>query len=285
MTIRALVRLLAICVAPLLVLPPTPAAAQLTFLDITSPPHCGGGPSDVSPVTTYEWQTLAGSNDPAEVRVILLSTQPFGDDYNRTLFYIRSTPNAPEWSPWMSYQPPDAGTSWTSPSMDYGSYVFAVQGRSALGEAEPIDETRNAVRIRISLRETGPLLTVSGDLIDPIVTFVTTTPPTEIMIDAGTPISFCWTADASAYCGVVTGHRYAWDIADPDDDAQWGEWAPLPPDGACSTPVAFTGGVHMFYVEVIDNAGYKSRVPISAAVLPPLAVETATWGAVKALYR
>jgi hypothetical protein len=263
-----------------------PASAQPEFLEITYPDAgLGITPRDVAPVTTYAWQTFEDSTDPTEVRFVLLSTVPFGNSYLQTLQYLRTVPNAPEWSPWMAYLPPDMGTSWTSPEMDYGDYVFAVQGRDALGETELLVEPRNAARIRISLRETGPLLTVTGDLIDPIVTSVTTTPITEITVDGGTPVSFCWMADASMYGGVVDGYRYQWDMTDPDDEDQWETgFIPFPAPSVCSTPEDFFVGDHLFHVEVIDNAGYKSRVPILVHVIPTTPVEQTTWGRVKALY-
>jgi hypothetical protein len=183
----------------------------------------------------------------------------------------------------MSYLPPDVGTAWTSPSMDYGAYVFAVQGRDAMGVEEQIVEPWNARRIRIQLFETGPLLTVTGDLIDPIVTSVTTTPVTEITVGGGTSFFFCWTADASMYGGVVTGYRYDWDIVDPD--AWEADFTPFPTPSVCSTPRAFFAGVHRFDVEVVDNTGHKSRVPILIHVEPVTPVAQTTWGRVKALYR
>jgi hypothetical protein len=277
---------LSFATAALVVSLPASPAAQLRFLEITNPPHFGLTPSDVSPVYTYEWRTLAGSADPAEMRLIFLSTQPFNSSYAATLAYIRQTPDAPEWSPWMPYSPPNVGTSWTSPPMEFGGYVLAVQGRDAMGVVEPeIDETRNAVRLRIAMRVNGPLLTVTGDLISPIVTTTIVTPLTEITVGGGTPVSFCWTADASAYGGFVAGYRYQWDLTDPDDDSQWGTgFIPFPTPSVCSTPVAFLAGAHMFHVEVVDNSGYKSRVPILVHVIPTTPVEQKTWGGVKALY-
>lgn len=288
MKVRARMGSLAICVAmvslslPAYLHPATP----LRFLETTNPVRFSLNPSDVSPVTTYEWRTLPGSDDPAEVRVILLSTHPFNSSFNQTLTYIRTVPNAPEWSAWMPYLPPGVGMSWTSPPMDLGTYVFAVQGRDATGVAEPeIDETRNALRIRIANRVTGPSLTVTGDMISPINANTTTTPLTEVTVAGGTPVSFCWTADASQYGGVVSGYRYAWDITDPDDDSQWGtDFIPLPAQGVCSSPETFLLGQHLFTVEVVDNTGHKSRVPILVHVDPASPVEPTTWGRVKALY-
>jgi hypothetical protein len=131
----------------------------------------------------------------------------------------------------------------------------------------------------------GPTLEVTGDLIGPIVTNTTATPVTEINVAPGTPMSFCLTADASGYGGVVAGYRTGWDITDPDDDNAWGmPFTPFPTPTVCTTAQVFLAGSHMFYAEVIDDAGIKSRVPILAHVLAPTPVEESTWGQIKALY-
>jgi hypothetical protein len=263
---------------------PLHSQTGVRFLDITIPVHNAFNPCFVPPVFTYEWQTATGSADPDQVRFALVSTQPFGG-YIQTVFYLRQTPNAPEWSSWMPYLPPVGGTSWTTPSTPIGDYIFAVQGKSSDGVSEDLDELRNVMRIKVGNRDTGPLLTVTGDLIAPIVTIVTTTPVTDVNVAAGTPVTFCWTADASAYCGLVSGYRYGWDILDPDDDEQWEiDFTPLPPGGACSPPLSFHFGTHVFQIEVIDNSGYKSRVPIKLHILPPTSTKQTTWGKMKALY-
>jgi hypothetical protein len=260
--------------------------AQPHFLEITIPVYNGFNPASRPPIAPYEWQTLEGSPDPAEVRFIMVSASNFSDNYAQTLDYIRNNPNAPEWSPWEPYAPPDVGTSWTSPPMDFGPYVFAVQGRDAQGAAEEeFDLTRNARYVRVVNRTTGPLLEVTGDLIDPIRSVTTTHPVTEVDEEAGTAISFCLTADASQYGGVVEGYRIGWDITDPDDDDAWGmPFTPFPTPIVCSSPQIFMTGNHLFYAEAIDNDGYKSRVPILVHILPATPVEQTTWGNIKALY-
>jgi hypothetical protein len=262
------------------------ASAQIHYLEITVPVETDFGPALRTAIATYEWQTVAGSSDPAEVRWILLPVT--GSDFAGALDYIRTTPDAPEWSAWTAYSPPGAGTSWTTPPMDLGNYMFAVQGRDASGVPETeFDLARNARRVRVSNRSTGPMLTVDGDLIDPIVTATTATPVVEVTADGSIPAIFCWSADASAYGLTVTGYRYGWDVIDPEDDSDPGwtsGFVPFSQPVECSNALDPTVGTHTFTVEVIDYDGFKSRVVI-AITYATVSAEESSWGAVKAFYR
>jgi len=91
----------------------------------------------------------------------MLSARAFDGHFGATLDYIRSHPDAPEWSPWAPYASSDAG--WTSPPIFPGPYVFAVQGRDAQGVVEEeLDESRNVRRVRVRYRTGGPILEVTG---------------------------------------------------------------------------------------------------------------------------
>jgi hypothetical protein len=265
-----------------LVFAPTLSVAQTVHLIITDPTFFPLTPSLIPSVQTFRWQTADGADDPVDVRHILVRTSMFNNSYQTALFYIQSTPNAPEWSSWMPFA---SETSWTSPPLDIGGYVFAVQGRDINGVAEQIQVLRNAIYIRNTPHSSGPSLTVTGSSITPITTSTTSTPVTEIGVPGGTSVDFCWTASAAAYGAVVAGYRYGWDILDPDDDAQWEmEFTSLPAQGACSIPRSFQSGQHRIDIEVIDNTDVKSRVPILVNFTPTNAA-LATWGTVKALYR
>ena len=84
-------------------------SAQPVFLEITNPPHFTNTPSAISPVYTYEWRTVPGHDDPAEIRFIFPNTASFNPSFFATLHYIRLNPNAPEWSPWQPCSPPGFG--------------------------------------------------------------------------------------------------------------------------------------------------------------------------------
>lgn len=250
------------------VVAPEQAIADTPLVEITEPVRCPAvlNPASVNPISTFGWQTVLGSTDPAEVRHILLNTAAFGNSFLNTLNYIRTVPNAPEWSAWEPYLSPDVGTSWTTPPLDYGNYVFAVHGRDSEGNTDTLFvETRNAIRIRIAARINGPQLTLKSPYHDPVVSFLPDTPTTtHIDLPTELPIVFCWTADACFYGGSVVGYRYAWDLTDPDDDAQWGmAFTPFTGVEACSPEMELVPyGPHVFYVEAIDNSGYKSRASV-----------------------
>jgi hypothetical protein len=88
-------------------------------------------------------------------------------------------------------------------------------------------------------------------------------------IPSGVAMSFELRASAEHYGGIVTGYRYGWDIADPDDDSQWEiDFTPFKGDIASVPPRTFFFGTHTFYAEVIDNTGFKSRLPVQMNVIP-----------------
>jgi len=263
-----------------------PAPAQVAHLEIIVPVANGLNPAIRPPIATYEWMTAPGSADPVEVRHAFVSTDAFSGIYALTENYIISTPNAPEWSAWQAYLPPGTGTSLTTPPMDFGGYVFAVQGKDGSGTSEDLDTTRNMRRIRVSNRSTGPLLAVTGNHIDTFYTTNPNTPPVIAEVNAGLPIEFCWTADASSYGGIVTGYRYGWDITDLGDDAQWAiDFTPFATNVVCSPEQTFYFGTHTFSLQVEDNDGYRTLAQVVVNIKQVTPVEKKTWGAIKALYR
>jgi hypothetical protein len=125
-------------------------AAFAQDLSITFPRRAGFNPVDVPPITTYRWQTVADSPDPAEVRWILEPLSSHNGNWLETMEYIRNNPDSPGWHPWRTYDPPGVGTSWTTPPTDGGFYVFAVHGKDSDGNASTVfDEDFNLRRIRV----------------------------------------------------------------------------------------------------------------------------------------
>jgi hypothetical protein len=138
----------------------------------------------------------------------------------------------------------------------------------------------------LSTPPAGPLLTVTGTGISPIITDQIDTAPTPADIAAGTLVTYCWTADASAYLGTITAYRYGFDIIDVNDPDAWGvPWTAFAGEEVCSPPLVFFFGTHTFTVEVMDSDGGRSRVPIGLSIIPTVGTQPATWGRIKALYR
>jgi len=133
----------------------------------------------------------------------------------------------------------------------------------------------------------GPHLVVTGTGITSIESFGLGEPTTEIYVVQGTPVSYCWTADASGYGGTITDYRWGFDIVDVNDPSQWPvDWTPFDGSETCSAPRSFFSGTHTFTVDVRDNFGGISRVAIKLWIVSgPLPVQSATWGSIKALYR
>lgn len=128
---------------------------------------------------------------------------------------------------------------------------------------------------------TGPLLTVTGMGMTPIVTTSFNTPQVVIDVVAGATVVFCWTADATS------SYRYGFDIADIDDPDSWEmSWTPLTGGEACSSPLVFYFGAHTFALDVMDGVDNRTRVSIKMNIVTgPVPTESVTWGGVKAIYR
>lgn len=253
-------------------------------VDIIVPTSKGLTPALVPPISTFQWVGRDYVNnerevqDPDSVRWILLNTKRFDESWSATLDYIRDNPNAEEWSDWLYYRTPgDSGKFFTTGALEFGQYMFAVQVKDEAGAISAVfDPNRNVRRIRVSARNTGPLLNVSNKYIGTIISAVPNTPPVIIDIPANIPMEFRFSADASGYGGVASGYRYGWDIQDLNDPAQW-EIDYTPFVRTCTdrkipcaeTPSrAWQFDTHTFYIETVDNSGYASRVAITVNVLP-----------------
>ncbi|UCG52273.1 MAG: hypothetical protein JSW58_01580, partial [Candidatus Latescibacterota bacterium] len=248
------------------------------IVDVTVPANTGRYPARVPPITTFRWVgedyigELTETQDPAAVRWILLSTVPFGESSDDALQYIRDNPDAPEWSEWRDYDAPDgSGTSWATPPLDFGTYVFAVQVVDEAGAVSPVFDWARNVRPILVTESGWPLLTVFNKYIGTIMTTGVDGPPCIIDIPALVPMEFLLSADASRYGGTISGYRYGWDIDDLNEDSQWDiGWTPfIGEDNTARTPPrAFAFDSHTLHIEVIDNSGFKSRAGIRVNIVP-----------------
>ena len=231
--------------------------------------------AQVPPVSTFRWvatdyiSTLNQEQEPDWVRFILKPT--IGPGYETTEDYIRNNPDDEDWSDWQWYRAQgDTGKVWTTPAMPFGPYVFAVQVRDEAGAVSPVfDLRRNMRRIQVSSKSTGPILTVSNEFIGILRTASPNAPLSIVDLPAGVPLQFCFRGDASSYGGTVSGYRYGWDILDLNDPDAWAtSLTPFVGTEACSDERQFFFGSHTFYVEIIDNSGFPSRIGIRINVVP-----------------
>ncbi len=79
----------------------------------------------------------------------------------------------------------------------------------------------------------------------------------------GIPVSFQWEAEASNWTNLM-GYRYAL-----DDTTLWSAWSlgitRYPEDGSTFVPAV---GSHVFYVQAVDDAGYRGECWLKYDVLP-----------------
>ncbi len=248
-------------------------------VDIIVPTRTGKNPAQVPPITTFKWvgkdyvNNLRETQEPDSVRTILLSTANFEDSWTKTVEYIRSNRDAPEWTAWRYYKVAgDTGRVWTTPPLEYGPYIFAVQVKDEAGAVNPVfDEDRNVRRVLVSQRSNGPVLTVYNKYIGTMLTSSPDSPLQIIDLPAKVPMTFDFCANAKSYGGVVSGFRYGWDIQDLNDPEQWDiSYTPFVSDDDCakSPPRTFEFDSHTFHVEVIDNSGYTSRIGVRVNIVP-----------------
>lgn len=95
-------------------------------------------------------------------------------------------------------------------------------------------------------------------------------------IAAGQPLNFSWIADASPYNGEIVSYRHGWDLYDVNDpmDPGWEVPAGLAPENLYAAERAFSGGgLHYFYLQVVDNCDNVVLYRWSLEVIPFVAYE------------
>jgi hypothetical protein len=245
-------------------------------------------PADVPPITTFRWHAkdfiddLLVTQDPESVQFALVNTAspdvPGGgvNNFEAAVAYLRTRAGQKAWYPFEYYRAPeDSGKFWTSPPLDIGTYVFAIRAKDEAGAITPtLDESKNWRRLRVRQRNTGPVMTVTNDYLDPIRTVSCSEPVRILDSPAGVALEFRLAADASSYGGDEAGYRYGWDILDLNDPEQWDiDLTPFLPTPVGITPSApvpprtFFFGTHTLTMEVVDNSGYCTRVTIKVNII------------------
>jgi len=248
----------------------------------------GTTPAQIPPITTFSWSASDYVSDklvaqePDSVQWALVSTKTHTNEHDAqgrllspldgTLAYLRSGSPASgkEWWPWVYYRADeDSGKFWTSPPLEFGTYIFAMRAKDEAGAVTPVlDELTNVRRLRVSTRLTGPFLTVFNIYMGSVVTTTCSTPLTILDVPAGISVGFTFSATAESYGGLVSGYRYGWDIADLDDPDQWEvDFTPFVGTQANTASRPFYFGTHTLTIDVVDNSGYCSRVEIKVNVI------------------
>jgi len=239
-------------------------------INITLPRGNGLNQLLVPPLLTFHWEAtdfrFEKPVEPHAVRSILVHTKGFGGDTGRTLHYIRTTPDAKEWRDWVPYNAEgDSGRFWRPElPIPFGTYIFAVQAMDEAGAISPVfDVMRNVRNLRVNNRRLGPTVTLNNEFLGDVSATSTKTVAHIMNLPDGIPVTFSWHADAESYGGVVVAYRYGWDILDLSNDDEWDvQFTPFVGSTASSPPRTFYFGSHTFYLEVIDNNGLKTRIPI-----------------------
>ncbi len=243
---------------------------------VTVPVRNQLNPADLPPIATYRWQATDYIDDtqsmlePDSVQWALVSTTTHGNDWGKTIDYLRTPAAANEWHPWVFYRAPqDSGKFWTTPPTDFGNYIFAIRAKDEAGAVTPVlDEINNVRRVRVTRRTTGPKFTLQNLYLGQILTTSCNTPLTILDLPAGVPVDFTLSATADFYGGTVAGYRYGWDVSDLNDPDQWEiDYTPFVGSTATSVSRRFYFGTHTFSAEVIDNSGYCARIEVKVNIV------------------
>ncbi|MCH7549320.1 MAG: hypothetical protein IH969_07290, partial [Candidatus Krumholzibacteriota bacterium] len=268
-------------------------------VEILVPDADGLNPALVPPI--FQIRFVASDLDNAaenlSVRWALVDTRLLNEDWLLTIDFLRKTPAAiaeyeriklqwgevvdgesdseAQWSAWVPYETGAPGAQGymevTTPPLDFGPYIFAVQTRDPCGGfMEELDEMLNVQRIRVTTQHPLPILTVCNPHVGTVVSSIGNLPVIIADILSGIAMKFEWTADWIYATEPVFLYRYGWDILDLNDDSQWDIDFTLLVDGVASAPPrTFFFGTHTFHVEV--NNGFFSRVEIKLNIIPYVA--------------
>ncbi len=167
------------------------------------------------------------------------------------------------------------------------TYYFAIVAFDEAGAFEPrFNGDTNVLAFRPTLDQLGPKITVfnayfqrrqnaGGVSLDPSRIY-------PLQIPAGRPATFNWFADPGTQGSVVTGYRWALDLADsnvadstvrtdPADVTHWTDWSPRAVVATVGPFAAPPGGAahHLLYIEARDNFEFVSLYTLD---LQPVAV-------------
>jgi hypothetical protein len=244
-------------------------------VDITEPAYPGpSNPAPVSLIANFQWtatdyiDNTLNTQDPDSIRWILLSVEDFSGDPEATVAYLRTHPDAPEWTGWYDYHGPN-GQSWTSTPLDHGTYIFAVQALDEAGAVTPVFDLERNVRWLLPVSDGWPLLTLKNEFLPVLRSNVLDQRCWIVTLPAGLDLVFEWSGSADSYGSTITGYRYGWDVADPSRDEDWStDWTSFLDTWASTPPQTYYSGTHTFRVEIQDNNGFTSGICLSMNFIP-----------------
>jgi hypothetical protein len=232
--------------------------------------------AQLPPITTLHWtatdyiDNIDSKQDPDSIRWILVNSSDFSDDTDAALAYIRDNPDAPQWYPWIDYNAPmDEGKKWTTPPLDQGIYVFAVQALDEAGAVTPVfDGERNVRIIRITTEGTGPLIKLCNDYMPCLLSSILNPALTLVDWPSGLPITFAFTL-TGFFPSETMFYRYGWDVTNFDEDEQWStDWVLYQGGTVATFEQTWYYGVHTFYVEAKNESGFISRLGVKFNMFP-----------------
>lgn len=123
-------------------------------------------------------------------------------------------------------------------------------------------------KVDVAFDVAGPVLTLASPYFDPIVSTGLAGSGGVVMVPAGAPIQFCFSAEPSAGGDPVDAYRYGFDLLDPGDPDAWDVgFTPFDGSELCVPAPAFFFGAHTFHVEVRDAAGASSRIGVTLSIV------------------
>lgn len=212
-----------------------------------------------------------------EVRTLVLwNEDPAAACYTRQSYFAEDpiSPTDPNWSDWTTFDPEgglfDPGNSLEVEAPVAGaSVLIAVQARDAGGATSTVYQWDENVRHFRSSFGLSPRLDVYSDVLGAQFGQIGVANSQEYVVPSDVPIAFRWSADASAYAGMIVGYRYGWTLVDPGDplDPGWVESIPFAQESAPRIPGP---GADNFVIQAVDDSGGISRVEFRIQVLEPL---------------
>ncbi len=252
-----------------------------TIAPIVKIEHPPVGTVSYSTVITFRWtakdpiDSPSNYQDPDSVRYLIAQVLNKEGIYQPDFAIIDDLNENPldyedMWSNWIYYKA--AGDSGKSTKIGDDEilelnrqHIFAVQAKDEAGAVTAVfQKDENVKQFLVSWKQ-GPLLAVNEPLLGGAQFLGTNLNPMLHQLPPGIPLDFSWTATADNYGGEIVGFRYGWDIQDLNDPDQWN--GPFSPFTIRAKERILYAGVHMLFIEVMDDGGRITRGRIEIEII------------------